>query len=319
MGAAFLLSALSTTMAQTPPPPKSSITIKETVSDVPGPTPEHGKKCKMDHHLVTYTPTVVLGADAQNAEITWRFYGGIRTPRGAGIKLVSEKNITSGVPAEIAPITADASLWACSCCRPINKDNAKVIGWYAELVKDNTVIAQAHSATGGMEIADLVAKKQNAPRDADIRLSWVSPDKPQSTGEPEPSATSYIALASRKKFPEATRMKGPSGRSLYVSSTPLLAEGDIARAGTWGTSVTKVDGVHVELTPTGEEKLAAAKLSKDLILVVVTGETILTDEVSQSTSMMDGKEVTRLKLDGRLSKIEFEDMAYTLRPRNIRR
>ena len=149
---------------QLPLPPKTSISVKETPSAIPAPTPRPGSKCKLAHKLITFTPTIRLGADAQGGEVVWRFYAGVRNPEGRGIKLVSEKTLVPGDPFTVAPIVASAGEWQCSCCRFLNRETPRLFGWYAQITKDSKVIAEAKPMTGSTEMAKLMETKPEVPK-----------------------------------------------------------------------------------------------------------------------------------------------------------
>ena len=86
---------------------KSSISIEESSSQVPAPSPAPGKKSRASHNLINYTSSVSLGDNARDQEITWRFYVVLKTERSQGLKLVSEKLLRFGSPVTIAPITSE--------------------------------------------------------------------------------------------------------------------------------------------------------------------------------------------------------------------
>lgn len=293
-------------------PPKSSIAIKETPSEIPAPTPKPGSKCKMAHHLVTYTPTIILGADAQGEPVTWKFYAGIRNTAGKGLQLVSEKTLIPGDPIEIAPIVQDASEWECSCCRRLNKEFPKMLGWYAEVVQGDKVIAQARPSGVGFEMAALVEQKPEVPQSPyHYELRFTSPDAPKASPQPAaaaPTTPAHIATASRSKMTGATRMKGPSG-SLYVSDTPLLTPDDVLSASPSSPIHKKIDKVTVRLKPSGIEKLTAAS-NPELLLVVVSEGKIVADEVREAAYVTKDTII----VEGRFSEDEFRQIAQSLRP-----
>lgn len=234
----------------------------------------------MAHHLVTYTPTIILGADAQGGPVTWKFYAGIRNTAGKGLRLVSEKSLIPGEPIEVAPIVQDASEWKCSCCRRLNKEFPKMLGWYAEVVQGDKVIAKARPSVGGFEMAALAEQKPEVPQSQySYTLSFTSPDAPEVRPQPiaAPAIPTHIAIASRKKMPGATRMKGPSG-SLYVSDTPFLTPEDIKSARCTAPVHKKIDRVEIILNQFGVEKLAATQ-SPELMMVVVRDGTLIADKV----------------------------------------
>ena len=167
------LVSATTSHAQSPLPPKSSISIKETSSQLPVETLPDTRGCKLAHNLVTFTPTVRLGADVQAGPVIWRFYAAIENTDGKGLQLVKEQSLNPTEPATISPVVADAKMWKCSCCQRLNKYNPKLLGWYAELSKDGKVIASAQKG-GGMGWAKLLESKPEVPKskfDSYLKLS----------------------------------------------------------------------------------------------------------------------------------------------------
>lgn len=125
--------------------PKSSISIRVAETTTP-PTPV-GKKCKLGFENTEFAPSVILGTDSAGSAQLKLFALVQGGKEDTGVKLYPL--LTQSISAGTKPLAASLSSerWACSCCRFLNKDKPKVVGWYAELEKDGRLLSKAQSSS----------------------------------------------------------------------------------------------------------------------------------------------------------------------------
>ena len=137
--------------AATPAPAKTSVSVQMRASETP--PRAVGAKCKVGSATTEFLPSVRIGADAAGQPVKIKVFAIVQTNKEDNGKSIKQIELFRALEQTLAPnvkprsVTLSVDEWACSCCRFLNKANPKVIGWYAEVLKDGQTLAAGQSSS----------------------------------------------------------------------------------------------------------------------------------------------------------------------------